>query len=261
MTERNMCTTGDHGDVPAAGEAQVEDDPTWYPYCVECLLLCDPPRRWYGEPPPGEPAELDSEQDQRLVRAVEEVLLASGARLQALHHVHVRLDANARHLIAELAVTALLDAEINELREAQEDANVEVQIATTKMAAAERERDRLNAEVTDLGIQSMDSEGEYHDLRDERDRLLAAMKYLRALAHLFPHTNTDQAHEAVGLPDDAPGVWCLGCSIGATVDDVTDLDRQFFDGVDADEERQLDARARQWVQEYEERHALAVTDE
>lgn len=241
MTEERMCTSGDHGDIPAVGEAQVEDDPGWYPYCTECLLLCDPPRRWYGKPPSWALADLSDEVDQQLVRAVEEALLANRQELRDLHHSHASLDANARNLIARIAVNALL--------ERQEDADVEAQIARTKLAATEAERDRLTAEVTTLSIQSMGAEGEYHDVKDERDRLRAAMKYLRAAAHLFPHTNTDRNHELLGLADDAPGAWCLGCTVGATADYVANTDDTFLEG----DESKWDERARQWMREYEDR--------
>jgi hypothetical protein len=106
-----MCTTGDHEDVPAVGEARVEDDPTWYPYCAECLLLCDPPRRWYGKAPDWELADLEDEQGQRLVKAVDEALLMNGQRLRELHHTRAHLDANARNLVAQIAVTAILRAQ------------------------------------------------------------------------------------------------------------------------------------------------------
>lgn len=78
----------------------------------------------------------------------------------------------------------------------------------------------------------------------ERDRLRAALKYLRACAHLFPHVNTDrETCEQIGLPD-AEDVWCLGCTIGAT---TPDFDAELMAGTEAESNE----RSRQWVREYE----------
>jgi hypothetical protein len=41
------------------------------------------------------------------IQAVIDALQDNADRLRELHHQHVRLDANARHLIAELAVDAI----------------------------------------------------------------------------------------------------------------------------------------------------------
>jgi hypothetical protein len=164
MTEQRMCTSMGHEDIPAVGEAMVEDLPSRYPYCEECLLLCDPPRYWYEEPPTW--ALADELVDPR--------------------------------------------ATIRRLKE-------ELEFRT-----------------------------------DERDALRAGMKYLRACAHLFPHINTDRDHEAVGLADDEPGAWCLGCTVGATADQLGDFDRELL-GDDDYDEGLSNARARQWIDEYESR--------
>ncbi len=81
----------------------------------------------------------------------------------------------------------------------------------------------------------------------ECDRLHATLRYFRALAHLFPHVNTDRDCKTLGIDDDAPGAWCLACSIAATADDVADLDQELL----GDDDTDADARARQWIEEYE----------
>jgi hypothetical protein len=113
MTDKTMCTSIGHSNVPATGEAQVtDDDPTRYPYCTECLSVIDPPIYWYGSAPAAwDPDGLSTEWEQDLVHAVEESLLRNDRRVRELHHARVRLDANARRLIAEIAVAALLRAQ------------------------------------------------------------------------------------------------------------------------------------------------------
>lgn len=275
MTDERMCSSGDHSDVPAVGEAQVdEDDPTRYPYCEECLLLCDPPRFWYGSPPSWASGDISEEEGQQLVKAVVDALLTNQQRLRDLHHSHTSLDANARNLIAMLAVDAVLKTtsrppaqQLQELRDERDQLRAAIVAVHSELCFAlgpksdasivtavqrlRAERDHLTEEVTTLSIQSMSSEGEYHDAIDAYDQLLAAMKYLRACAHLFPHTNTDREHEVVGLPDEAPGAWCLGCTVAATADEVADMDRHLL-GFDETEE-QHNERALQWVHEYETR--------
>jgi hypothetical protein len=75
-------------------------------------------------------------------------------------------------------------------------------------------------------------------VRTERDEMRAKLRYLRAAAEVFPHCNTDRAtHTQIGLPD-AEDVWCLGCTIGSTVEY---FDREMWDEADAE----------QWMREYE----------
>lgn len=105
-----MCTTMGHEDVPAVAEARVEDDPKWYPFCLECIALSDPPIRWSG----GKAMQLallrfQSRFAPELIRVVEESLLANDKMLRDLHHVHAALDANARRFIAEIVVLAILN--------------------------------------------------------------------------------------------------------------------------------------------------------
>lgn len=113
----------------------------------------------------------------------------------------------------------------------------------------EAERDQLRAELadleqryTDLYIAGMGIEGQLHDLR-------AQARYLRAAAHLFPHVNTDRTTTTeIGLPDDGD-VWCLGCTVGAILDDL------FGDELMAGDESEWDDRARRWMAEYEQAEA------
>lgn len=105
-----MCTTAGHENVVAVAEAKVENDPTWYPYCLECIALSDPPIRWSG----GKAMQLALQRFQNrfapeLIRVAEETLLANDKMLRDLHHVHAALDANARRFIAEILVLAILN--------------------------------------------------------------------------------------------------------------------------------------------------------
>lgn len=77
----------------------------------------------------------------------------------------------------------------------------------------------------------------------------AQARYLRAAAHLFPHVNTDRATTTeIGLPDDGD-VWCLGCTVAATLSDLFDAELM------AGDESEWDARARRWMAEYEQAEA------
>lgn len=107
-----FCTTGGHQNVPAVGEGQIQLWMPRQPYCQGCLLRCVAPVRWWATPPT--PAVqvavggvvLDGAV---LTAAVKDRLLSADAQLRQLHHMYPKLDANARHLIAELAVDALFE--------------------------------------------------------------------------------------------------------------------------------------------------------
>lgn len=192
----------------------------------------------------------------RLVALVDETLLAHDQRLRELHHTYAHLDANARHLIADVVVDALLSDERVVAYAATVARRTEfaqlVDESSVGSAAAKALRERTPPEVSMAIAMAAREHVRADQAEEERDRLLAAVKYLRACAHLFPHTNTNRDHEIVGLPDDAPGAWCLGCTIAATADELGDFDRELL-GDDDDNEQRSTERARQWVRDYESR--------
>ena len=97
------CTTGDHEDEVAVGEALIFDDSNdseaWWPFCGECLTVLDPPKRWWTNPLGGH--------FEQFIDAVDYALVEHAGELAELHHAHVRLDANARYFIARIAVAAV----------------------------------------------------------------------------------------------------------------------------------------------------------
>jgi hypothetical protein len=136
-----MCTSGDHGDIPAVGEAMVEDDTRWYPYCAECLLRCDPPRRWY----PGyleNPATIEAEQDslQATLRALAEKCDRLDERRHELHDLLTATTAERDHFRDAAAVANAAAASAAEA----------VGAMATKLSAVMEERYRLQTYVRHL---------------------------------------------------------------------------------------------------------------
>lgn len=106
------CTTAGHQRVPAIGEGQADAFVPRQPYCRVCLLRCVTPVIWWTpEPEPATQVVVGGVvvDGNVLMTAIQERLVGADALLRQLHHMYPKLDANARHVIAELAVGALFD--------------------------------------------------------------------------------------------------------------------------------------------------------
>lgn len=107
-----FCTTGGHQKVPAVGEGQLDMFAPRLPYCRGCLLRCVSPVTWWAvTPTPATQVTVGGVvlDGTALMTAITERLFWADSQLRQLHHTYPRLDANARHLIAELAVDALFE--------------------------------------------------------------------------------------------------------------------------------------------------------
>lgn len=136
-----------------------------------------------------------------------------------------------------------------------DELRAEIAALVISVERLERDRDGLRQEWHKVNDARRRNAIENTRLRSEIQRLRSAAKYLRACAHLFPHVNTDRATcTEIGLPDEGD-VWCLGCTIGATLDY---FDRELLAG---DDEAEWNRRARQWVNDYEAESAKAFADD